>query len=76
MLKTEVFKEFMKLIPESISLPCCAVRLFMLETIAFRPIGTSEGGKTGEKKVQVIRSTVVNYGGREGRMGKAMPTQN
>lgn len=76
MLKTEVFKEFMKLIPESISLPCCAVRLFMLETIAFRPIGTSEDGKTGEKKVQVIRSTVVNYGGRERRMGKAMPTQN
>lgn len=76
MLKTEVFKEFMKLIPESISLPCCAVRLFMLETIAFPPIRTSEDGKIGEKKVQVIRSTVVNSGGRERRMGEAMPTQN
>lgn len=75
-LKTEVFKELVKWMPENISLPCCAVRLFMLETIAFLPIRTSEDGKIGEKKVQGIRSTVVNYGGREKQMGKAMPTQN
>lgn len=75
-LKTEVFKELVKWMPESISLPCCTVRLFMLETIAFLPIRTSEDGKIGEKKVQGIRSTVVNYGGREKQMGKAMPTQN